>query len=125
MTELSFEDRLELIESGYEFLLAYAAQGRESDVDAGGGPKVRDILDDLLRGLAGIHDSVAADEQALSQFLDVLEQDANKASAAINLVLAQPHISSQLVDNLNASIHVRAMLTDLFLIDEAIKRRAS
>ena len=125
MTELSFEDRLELVESGYEFLLAYAAQGRESDVDAGGGPKVRDILEDLQRGLAGIQDSIATDEQALSQFLDVLEQDAGNASAAINLVLAQPHISSQLVDNLNASIHVRAMLTDLFLIDEAIKRRAS
>jgi hypothetical protein len=30
-------------------------------------------------------------------------------------------VSSQLVDNLNASIHVRALLTDLFLIDEAVK----
>ena len=28
---------------------------------------------------------------------------------------------SQLVDNLNASIHLRALLTDLFLIDEALK----
>jgi len=38
------------------------------------------------------------------------------------LVLAQKSISSQLVDNLNASIHVRALLTDVFLIDEALKR---
>jgi hypothetical protein len=37
------------------------------------------------------------------------------------LVLAQPAISSQLVDNLNASIHLRALLTDLFLIDEIAK----
>jgi hypothetical protein len=37
-------------------------------------------------------------------------------------VLAQPAISSQLVDNLNASIHVRALLTDLFLLDEALKK---
>jgi len=36
-------------------------------------------------------------------------------------VLAQPIISSQLIDNLNASIHLRALLTDLFLIDEIIK----
>jgi hypothetical protein len=36
-------------------------------------------------------------------------------------VLAQPAIGSQLIDNLNASIHVRALLTDLFLIDEALK----
>jgi len=37
-------------------------------------------------------------------------------------VLAQPEIGSQLVDNLNASSHVRADLTDLFLLDEALKR---
>ena len=30
--------------------------------------------------------------------------------------------SSQLVDNMNANIHLRALLTDLFLIDEIIKR---
>ena len=41
--------------------------------------------------------------------------------AVVNLVLAQPSISSQLVDNLNASMHVRALLTDLFLIDEVLK----
>jgi hypothetical protein len=41
--------------------------------------------------------------------------------AAIELVLAQRSISSQVVDNLNASIHVRALLTDLFLIDEILK----
>jgi hypothetical protein len=28
-----------------------------------------------------------------------------------------------LVDNLNASIHLRALLTDLFLIDELLKTR--
>ena len=39
----------------------------------------------------------------------------------MRLVLAQPAISSQLVDNLNASIHLRALLTDLFLIDEVLK----
>ena len=121
MTELSFEERLELIESGYEFLLAYAAQGLETDTEGGSGPKVRDVLEDLLRGLAGILESLPSDQSALGQFLSVLDDDGNKASAAINLVLAQPHISSQLIDNLNASIHVRAMLTDLFLIDEAMK----
>ena len=43
-----------------------------------------------------------------------------RALAALELVLAQPSISSQLVDNLNASIHLRALLTDLFLIDEIL-----
>ena len=48
---------------------------------------------------------------------------ARDAQAALQLVLAQPAISSQLVDNLNASIHLRALLTDLFLIDEIFKNR--
>ena len=43
------------------------------------------------------------------------------ALAAIRLVLAKADISSQLVDNLNASIHLRALLTDLFVVDEALK----
>jgi hypothetical protein len=37
------------------------------------------------------------------------------------LVLAQPAISSQLIDNLNASIHLRALLTDLFLVSEIVE----
>ena len=36
----------------------------------------------------------------------------------MRLVSAQKWVSSQLIDNLNASIHFRALLTDLFLIDE-------
>jgi hypothetical protein len=56
-----------------------------------------------------------------SAFLGVLERDARDSLAAIDLVLAQNTISSQLIDNLNASIHLRALLTDLFLIDEILK----
>jgi hypothetical protein len=39
------------------------------------------------------------------------------------LVLAQPALSSQLIDNLNASIHLRALLTDLFLFGEVLRTR--
>ncbi len=46
--------------------------------------------------------------------------DARDSLAAIELVLAQSVISSQLIDNLNASIHLRALLTDLFLIEEIL-----
>ena len=43
--------------------------------------------------------------------------------AAMELVLAQPAISSQLIDNLNASIHLRALLADLFLVTEILDAR--
>ncbi len=58
---------------------------------------------------------------AIARYAAVLDRDARDSLAAVELVLAQPSISSQVVDNLNASIHLRALLTDLFLIDEILK----
>ncbi len=54
-------------------------------------------------------------------FLEAVKQDAAKARAAIGLVQSRPAISSLLVDNLNASIHLRALLTDCFLVEQAYK----
>jgi hypothetical protein len=54
----------------------------------------------------------------------MLDRDAQDSLAAIDLVLAQPSISSQLTDNLNASSHLRALLTDLFLIGEILRTRS-
>jgi hypothetical protein len=56
-------------------------------------------------------------------FFAVLDRDARDSLAAIELVLAQPAISSQLIDNLNASIHLRALLTDLFLVGEVVRKQ--
>lgn len=120
---------IDTIESGYEFLLAYAAQGRHTDRDApeAQGPRKRidamagaiQELPALVRKLAETVDSVNLDEGA--PFLDALERDAAVAAAAARLVIGRQHLSSQLIDNLNASIHLRALLTDIFLIDEILK----
>jgi hypothetical protein len=53
-------------------------------------------------------------------FLDALDQDVAGTRAGIALAPSQRAIASQLVDNLNASIHLRTLLTDLFLLDEAL-----
>ncbi len=111
----SLHESIEVIESGYEFLLAYAAQGRDSDEGAGGS-EVRTILTGMAEAAASISANLGSDE---SDFGPVVVDDARKAGAAIGLVLAQKKISSELVDNLNASIHLRALLTDLFLLSEA------
>ena len=119
--------RCNAIEECYEFMLAYAAQGLDSD--AGSGSQIRAFLrrsDQALTDLAGFLnrfvEQLSLESTApFAAFLAVLDRDARDAQAAVQLVLAQPVISSQLVDNLNASIHLRALLTDLFLIDEALK----
>lgn len=54
-------------------------------------------------------------------FVRVVERDIEGAQAAIQLVLAQPSIGSGIIDNLNASTHLRAVLTDLFLLDDVLR----
>jgi hypothetical protein len=72
-----------------------------------------------------IDDCAAAVDPALPKtcaaFFAAVDADARVALAAIRLALARADISSQLIDNLNASIHLRALLTDLFIVDEALK----
>jgi hypothetical protein len=114
------EDRIEAVETAYEFMLAYAAQGREDDSE-GPGMKSRDVLTDLDQALAGL-EQLLGNEPA---FHSVVAEDIGKTRKALALVLAQPRISSELVDNLNASMHLRAVLTDLFLISEAGRIRDS
>ena len=121
--------RIDTIEEAYEFFLAYASQGLPSDTGSDTGRQARQHLqrcDTALSGLAGVFTRYVEQEKLLptapyDAFIDVIERDARDAQAAIQLVLAQPSISSQIVDNLNASIHLRALLTDLFLIDEVLK----
>ena len=104
-------NNIEVIESGYEFLLAYAAQGRDDDQ----GTEVREILTNMSASAQAVATQLA---DGTDEFDSVVVNDANNAGAAIRLVIKQAKISSELVDNLNASIHLRALLTDLFLLSE-------
>jgi hypothetical protein len=127
VAELS--SRINIVEEAYEFMLAYASQGLASDQGSDPGRQAREYLkrcDTALTSLGeflgAFTDRVGVDPVApYHAFIAVIDRDACDAQAAIQLVLAQPAISSQLVDNLNASIHLRALLTDLFLIDEVFK----
>jgi hypothetical protein len=129
VAELS--SRINIVEEAYEFMLAYASQGLASDQGSDTGRQAREYLkrcDTALTNLGdflnGFTDRLGVEPAApYRAFIAVIDRDARDAQAAVQLVLAQPAISSQLVDNLNASIHLRALLTDLFLIDEVFKHR--
>jgi hypothetical protein len=116
---MSLDGAIDVVEETYEFMLAYAAQGRRTEED-GSSSGIRAYLERADAALAVIAEASVAGNAA-DQFLNVIRQDVAKAGAAMRFVLAQPSIGSQLVDNLNASIHLRALLTDLFLLDEALK----
>ncbi len=121
-------ERCDAIEECYEFMLAYAAQGLPSDEGSRSGGHIREFMRRAVKALAGLAEtcSMAVKYEGLEPadryeaFFAVLDRDADDSLAAMELVLAQPAISSQLIDNLNASIHLRAMLTDLFLVGEIL-----
>ena len=125
-TTNEFSTLVNTIESSYEFCLAYAAQGRDQENPAGGNSEVRAEISALSEALINVgqaavdhikNNQTASDASSVAT--DLLAQDASKASVMVQMVLASNNISSPLIDNLNASSHLRCVLTDLFLIDEA------
>jgi hypothetical protein len=118
--------RIDVIERGYEYLLAYAAQGRQDDA----GTELRETLGRMHESLTHMQGSLRAalaelpESAGVSHFTDAVERDVQVARGAIGMVLSRERIASLLVDNLNASVHVRALLTDLFLIEQALKSTA-
>ena len=118
--------RCNAVEECYEFMLAYAAQGASGGDGSQSGGRIREVLQQAVDALSGLADicRIAVQDDGLDPadkhlaFIEVLERDADDSIRIIELVLAQPAISSQLIDNLNASMHLRAVLTDLFLLSD-------
>ena len=127
--ESRLREEIETIEATYELMLAYAAQGLAGNEAGGAGSQIRDELtrchaavEQLPSRLRSLVDAKPLDAVAdYHAFIDIVERDAADTRIALRLILAQDAISSQLIDNLNAWSHLRALLTDLFVIDEALK----
>lgn len=125
-------ERIDALEGGYEYFLSYASKGYKGGPGGGDGELRRclDGMDLALDGLGAFLASIVGERglepvPAFDAFIEVLAADAERARKVLGLVRAQPGISSQVIDNLNGSIHLRALLTDLFLIDEILRPRAS
>ena len=129
MSREDTQKRIDTVEESYEFFLAYAAQGLSGEGAERKSGEARGFLERMNEALTGLGHAVSRivrDEKltpvaSYQGMIDVLERDVASTQAAVQLVLAQSVISSQLIDNFNASIHVRALLTDLFLLDEVLK----
>lgn len=115
--------RIDVIERGYEYLLAYAAQGRQDDA----GTELRDTLARMHQAMTDMQGSLRAvfadlpEPSGAMHFTDAVERDVEIARGALGVVLSRQQIGSLLIDNFNASVHMRALLTDLFLIEQALK----
>ena len=128
MSREELKAHIEVLEKAYEFFLSYAALGAEQEEASKVGGQLREYLsrtDAALRALANDLAGLVATEGlepagAYGEMIGVTSADAARAGAAVRLVLTQETISSQLIDNLNASSHLRALLTDLFLLDDVV-----
>jgi hypothetical protein len=128
VTREELRGRIQAVEESYEFFLAFAAQGVRDHRESPVGAQLTDFLGKAIAALSELGDGlralVASDglqpAAAFERLAGVVSTDAASALAAVELVASRPAISSQLVDNLNASIHLRALLTDLFLLDELL-----
>ena len=120
---------VDVVEETYEFCLAYAAKGVNVEMARTMDTQAREQLEKMDRMLPQLADAflgVAKQKDDTSRglytaFIDVLRRDADAGRAAVQLVLAHGGITSQMVDNLNGMIHLRALLTDVFLIDEMLR----
>lgn len=119
----TMRDAFDRIEESYEFMLAYAAQGRKRETEEGAGEsqirqylkRFRAALDDLdgalKMGLGG--DQGAA-------FTERFLADLAVVRSVLALLLAQPSITSDMIDNTNGLIAMRALLTNLFFTDQVV-----
>ncbi len=123
---------VDIVEETYESCLAYAAKGVTAYMARTADTQSREQLEKLERALPGLGDvflkvieNLPEDDRGQYKgFIEVLRRDAESGRAAVQLVLAQKNITSQMVDNLNGMIHLRALLTDVFLIDEMLRPEA-
>ena len=123
MTREELRASIAAIEESYEFFLAYAAQGLTTHEGSAAGGQVQEYLrrsyDAMGVLVEGFREHLPEDGHR-KDVLDVLAADAAASRALVGMILGRPAVSSQLIDNLNASIHVRALLTDLFILDEIL-----
>jgi len=116
-------DAFDRIEEAYEFMLAYAAQGRKREVEEGGGEsQIRQYLRRFHAALDSL-DEVLAEGFGPAEgapFVARFRADLETTRAVIGILLGQPSITSDMIDNTNGLIAMRAFLTDLFFVDQAV-----
>lgn len=111
------------IEESYEFMLAYAAQGRKHEHAEGGGEsQIRTHLRRMEAALSACEEAIGTGFGGPegAAFSARFRENCAVARSVVGLLQARPSVSSEMVDNTNGLIALRAFLTDLFFIDQVV-----
>ncbi|MBV1903945.1 MAG: hypothetical protein KUG58_09950 [Marinosulfonomonas sp.] len=111
------------IEEAYEFILADAAQGRKQETEEGGGEsQIRQYVKRFLSALGEVQkalsDGLGGADGA--KFCERFQADIETVCSILSLPIGRPSISSDMIDNTNGLITMRALLTDILFVDTAI-----
>jgi hypothetical protein len=119
---VAMREAIDLVEEAYEFMLAYAAQGRKREPEDESVSRIRHYLtrfagalDEMQQALPAI---VATDVGR--PFGDRFLDDIAVTRSVIALLLKQPSITSHMIDNTNGLIALRSLMTDIFFVDQVL-----
>ena len=118
-----FRTQIEAVEEAYEYMLAYAAQGRAEEGAGPDGAQIRIFLknfDEAVSAIAGMIAALPGADGEAAGFVASLRKDSDTMSSVLRIMLARDNISSEVVDNTNGLISVRSYLTSLFFLDKAV-----
>ena len=116
-------EAIDQIEAAYEFMLAYAAQGRRNESEAEGTSQIRSFLEQFRQALDSIEQTIpilCPAGKAGQAFGERFAADVRVMQSILDLLLEHKSISSDMIDNTNGLIAVRALLTDLFFVDQVL-----
>ena len=116
-------DAFDTIEESYEFMLAYAAQGRKREAgESGGESQIRHYLKRFENALANLDEVLqqGTGEHAGAEFFSRFRRDIAVIRSVLELLLSRSSITSDMIDNTNGLIALRALLTDIFFADQAV-----
>ena len=125
MTYLAaIRQNIEIVEASYEFMLAYAAQGRMDEGAGSDGAHIRTFLERFAaaaQDMKGQAEALmaGADSDGGALFAS-FSRDSDVVLSVLRVLLAGDNISSEMVDNTNGLIVMRSYLTTLFFIDKVI-----
>jgi hypothetical protein len=116
-------DQIEKIEEAYEYMLAYAAQGRSDEGAGPDGAQIRTFLKKFSEGLTKLDEAtpdIVKENSAAVDFIEAFTSETKVMASILKVLLSRENISSEVVDNTNGLISVRAYLTSLFFLDKSI-----
>lgn len=116
-------DQIEQIEEAYEYMLAYAAQGRSDEGAGPDGAQIRTFLNQFSKALIKLDDAtsvIIAENPSAADFIEAFMSESKVMASILKVLLSRENISSEVIDNTNGLISVRAYLTSLFFLDKSV-----